>query len=163
MLASTPHLDGPHPRIKIGEFKIGRIAQSGQPHLTNDVANDPNISDPEWAKREQMVAFARHPLLVDGKVVGVMALFSRQALSQSVLDDLILMANGMSQFIKRKRGEEALLESEMRFRSLLEGVSSVAVQSYKLDGATQYWNTASANGHVTKAGSFGVTHFLPKP
>ena len=34
------HLDGGHARVKVGEYKIGRIAQSRQPHLTNDVPNE---------------------------------------------------------------------------------------------------------------------------
>ena len=40
------HLDGPHGRVPVGQFKIGRIAQSRRAHLTNDVAHDPNISEP---------------------------------------------------------------------------------------------------------------------
>ena len=46
------HLNGPHGRVKVGEFKIGRIAQSAQPLLTNDVQHDANSSDSEWAGRE---------------------------------------------------------------------------------------------------------------
>ena len=44
---------------------------------------------------------------------------------------------------ERKRGEEALRESEERFRTLLQHVPSVAVQGYSMDGTTQYWNEAS--------------------
>ena len=58
------HLDGPHGRVRVGEYKIGRIAESRQPHLTNAVPDDPNVSDPEWASREGMVAFAGYPLAV---------------------------------------------------------------------------------------------------
>lgn len=39
------HLDGPHSRVPVGSFKIGLIAEERRPHLTNDVANDPRISD----------------------------------------------------------------------------------------------------------------------
>ena len=46
------HLDGPHSRIKVGEFKIGRIASSRKPHMTNDVPHEPDVSDQAWAKRE---------------------------------------------------------------------------------------------------------------
>jgi GAF domain-containing protein len=51
------------------------IAQKRQPHLSNTVQDDPRISDREWAKREGMVAFAGYPLLVEEKLVGVMAMF----------------------------------------------------------------------------------------
>jgi len=67
------HLDGPHGRVRIGQFKIGLIAQERQPHLTNDVLTDPRVSDPDWARREGMVAFAGYPLLVEERLVGVMA------------------------------------------------------------------------------------------
>lgn len=69
------HLDGPHGRVRVGEFKIGRIAQSRAPLLTNDVAHDPNISDPDWAAREGMRAFAGYPLILEERLVGVLALF----------------------------------------------------------------------------------------
>lgn len=42
-----------------------------------------------------------------------------------------------------KKKEEALHESEARFRNLFEHVSTVAVQGYRLDGTTIFWNKAS--------------------
>ena len=47
--------------------------------------------------------------------------------------------------VRRTRAEEALLESEARFRNLFEEVPSVAVQGYGMDGVTRYWNKASEN------------------
>jgi PAS domain S-box-containing protein len=44
---------------------------------------------------------------------------------------------------KHKQAEAALRESEERFRSLLQGVPTVAVQGYAPDGTTRYWNQAS--------------------
>src|SRR5687767_2717210 len=35
------HLDGPHSRVPVGQFKIGLIAQERKPHLTNAVVGDP--------------------------------------------------------------------------------------------------------------------------
>ena len=35
------HTDGPHARIPVGRYKIGRIAQERRPHLTNAVIGDP--------------------------------------------------------------------------------------------------------------------------
>ncbi len=119
------HLNGPHGRVKVGEFKIGRIAQSTQPLLTNDVLHDPNISDPEWAKREGMVAFAGYPLLLENRVLGVMALFARHPLSQAVLNELAPVADGIAQWVQRKRSEEALRASEERFRSLVSIITDV--------------------------------------
>ena len=43
----------------------------------------------------------------------------------------------------RKMAEEALRESEERFRLMLQHISSVSVQGYHQDGTTHYWNDAS--------------------
>ena len=43
----------------------------------------------------------------------------------------------------RKRIEQALQESENRFRAMLHNVPTIAVQGYGMDGTTQYWNSAS--------------------
>jgi PAS domain S-box-containing protein len=44
---------------------------------------------------------------------------------------------------ERKNAEEALRESEERFRNLLQEVPSIAVQGYGPDGTAQFWNLAS--------------------
>ncbi len=108
------HLDGPHARVPVGQFKIGRIAKSLHAHLTNDVPHDPNISDPEWAKREGMIAFAGYPLIVEGRAMGVMALFSRQPLSDTVLGDLAPIADTIAISIERRAAEAALLAQKER-------------------------------------------------
>ncbi len=108
------HLDGPHARVPVGQFKIGRIARSRRAHLTNDVANDPNISDPAWAAREGMVAFAGYPLIADGRVLGVLALFSRHALSSAVLGDLVPVADSISANLERRVAEAALAAEKER-------------------------------------------------
>ena len=110
------HLDGPHSRIAMGEFKIGRIAAHRRPHLTNDVQHDPNISDSDWARREGMVAFAGYPLIVNDRAVGVIALFARRPLSDAVLRDLAPLADGIAGHVDRRRAEAALRESEARVR-----------------------------------------------
>ena len=48
------HLDGPHSRVPVGQFKIGLIAAERRAYLTNAVAQDPRIGDPTWARRERV-------------------------------------------------------------------------------------------------------------
>ncbi|MBI5687673.1 MAG: PAS domain S-box protein [Verrucomicrobia bacterium] len=102
------HLNGPHGRVPVGEkFKIGWIALKRQPHLTNQIVGDPRISDQEWARAEGMVAFAGYPLIVEDRLVGVMAMFARHALTQGVLQALGTVADGIALGIQRKSIEEA--------------------------------------------------------
>src|SRR5262245_781462 len=114
------HLDGRHSRVPVGKFKIGLIAKERQPHLTNDVCNDPRISDSEWARETGMVAFAGYPLLVEDRVVGVMAMFARHPLTEDTVEAIATVAAPIAQGIERKRAEEALRASEEQFRILAD-------------------------------------------
>ena len=102
------HLDGPHSRVPVGQFKIGMIAQEKRPHLTNAVIGDPRVSDQEWAKREGMIAFAGYPLLFEDRLIGVMAMFARHPLTDAVLQAMATVANGIALGIERMRSEEEL-------------------------------------------------------
>jgi PAS domain S-box-containing protein len=44
---------------------------------------------------------------------------------------------------ERKQMAEAIKASEERFRLLLQDVPAIAIQGYRLDGTTTYWNQAS--------------------
>ena len=106
------HLDGPHGRVPVGKFKIGLIAQERQPHLTNTVWDDPRVSDKEWAKREGLTAFAGHPLIVEGRLLGVMAMFARHPLPDTTLQALASVADGIALGIERKQAEEELMRAK---------------------------------------------------
>lgn len=100
----------PAEKVPVQEFKIGQIALDRQPFLTNDIPNDPRVEDKEWASRAGMVAFAGYPLLVENRLVGVMALFARQPLPEDVLETLESVAHTIAQGIERKRAESALAQ-----------------------------------------------------
>ncbi len=106
------HLDGPHGRVPVGMYKIGLIAEERLPHLTNAVWDDPRVGDKEWAKREGMVAFAGHPLIVDGRLLGVMAMFARHSLPETTLQALASVADGIALGIERKQAEQGLIAAK---------------------------------------------------
>ncbi|MEK6304131.1 MAG: PAS domain S-box protein [Acidobacteriota bacterium] len=117
------HINGAHARIPVGAFKIGLIAQERQPHISNDVQSDPRVGDKEWAKREGMIAFAGYPLVVGHKLVGVMAMFGRHKLTEDTLNSLGSISDIISQAIERKQAEQALRESEERYKTLFESAT----------------------------------------
>ncbi|HLQ29190.1 MAG TPA: ATP-binding protein [Ktedonobacteraceae bacterium] len=122
------HLDGAHSRVPVGSLKIGLIAAERLPHLTNTVIGDARVSEQEWAKREGMVAFAGYPLLIEEKVVGVMALFARKPLTPTVLDAMASVANVIALGIDHKRVEderEHLLLEEQQARDQAEAALQV--------------------------------------
>jgi PAS domain S-box-containing protein len=121
------HLDGPHGRVPVGKFKIGLIAAERRPHLTNSVVGDPRVGDQKWARREGMVAFAGYPLLVEDRLVGVLAMFTRRPLPEDTLEALSSVANVIAQGIERRRAEDALAELLREREQTIEEVSTPVV------------------------------------
>ncbi|MEH2049861.1 MAG: PAS domain-containing protein [Nostoc sp.] len=117
------HINGPHKYVPVGQFKIGLIAEEGKPHLTNSVQTDPRVGNKEWAKQEGMVAFAGYPLIVEDETVGVIAMFARQTVTESVFTALEFAAQEIAIGIKRKQAEIALRESAQR-EALLNRLSN---------------------------------------
>jgi len=123
------HLDGDHGRVKVGDFKIGRIAKYLRPHISNTVPTDPEVSNPEWAKREGMISFAGYPLIMEGKALGVVAFFSKQRLSDDILNELSPIADGIAQWIKRKQTEIALVEQQELLDVTLRSIGDAVVST----------------------------------
>lgn len=109
-VGTATHLDGEHARIPVGERRIGLIAQEGRPYLTNDLVQDPQLGDAAWAAAHKLTAFAGCPLLVDGRCIGVVAMFAQHEQSESTLSAVSLVADAIAQGIVRKQTELALEE-----------------------------------------------------
>jgi PAS domain S-box-containing protein len=127
------HLNGAHARIPVGSFKIGLIAAVQKPHLTNHVQMDERVGDKEWARREGMISFAGYPLLVEGRTVGVMAMFARQPLDQDVIEALESVAPVIAQGIERKRTEDTLRNTQRLIQAIFDN-SSAVIHVQDLDG-----------------------------
>ena len=150
------HLNGPHGRVPLGQFKIGRIARDRKPHLTNAVIGDPEVSDQDWARREGMVAFAGHPLIVDDRVVGVMALFARHALSDAVISEMASVADHIALGIERDRSTEALRTAEERMRFALEA-AGVGIWDMDYRTGMLRWSEILESQYGLQPGTFGGT------
>ncbi|MBW1770368.1 MAG: PAS domain S-box protein, partial [Deltaproteobacteria bacterium] len=117
------HLDSEmHGRVPFGCYKIGRVASGEEPKfVTNDVTHDPRVHNHEWAKKLGLVSFAGYQLLSESaKPTGVLALFSKHAISSAedaLLEDL---ANTAAQTIQTARAEGALRDSENKMRDIVE-------------------------------------------
>jgi PAS domain S-box-containing protein len=134
-----PHLDGVYSRIPMGKLEIGMIAQERKPLLTNDVLNDPRISDKDWQKKGGIVGFAGYPLIVGDRTIGVLAMLSKQSVTAGTLEALASAADLIAQGIERKRAEDKLRASERSLRELTETIPQM-LWSAEADGAVDYCN-----------------------
>ena len=82
-----------------------------------------------------------------GQVIGILcALFRNPVkITDSMQEIMNIIAVKAAAELESTRMMTALSESEERFRMLLQQVPTVAVQGYRMDGTTHYWNKASEN------------------
>ncbi|MGH7971148.1 MAG: PAS domain-containing sensor histidine kinase, partial [Limisphaerales bacterium] len=78
--------------------------------------------------REGLAAYAAYPLVLEEKLVGLMSIFSTQPLTEQITQEMGSVANGISLCIERKRSEEALDASEVKYRSVVENIKEVIFQ-----------------------------------
>jgi len=109
------------------DLEIGTLAQ-GKPILINQLQSNSALLDPIWAKRGGVTAFAAYPLIIEESLVGIMAVFSREALPESILQEMGSVANGIAMCVERKRSAEALGASEFKYRSVVENIKEVIFQ-----------------------------------
>jgi len=95
--AGIESLIEPHQgRIPVGQSKLGEIAETGEPYLTNDVATD--------------------------RIVGVMAMYSRKPLDHDVLNALSVSVDALALGIDRKTADAARRRAEAAVRAQAERV-----------------------------------------
>ena len=102
--------------------------QQGTPMLLKQVIGDPRFLEQDWARRHQVSSCAAFPLLLEDRLVGLMALFAHQPLSEATLEEMGSVAHGIALCIERKRSEEALGASEFKYRAVVENIKEVIFQ-----------------------------------
>jgi two-component system cell cycle sensor histidine kinase/response regulator CckA len=127
-------------------LEIGPLAE-GKPVLIKQLLEDGRIPDQAWIKRSGMTAYAAYPLVLEDKLVGLMAMFSLHPLTEQVHQELGSVANGIALCIQRKRSEEALDASEVKYRSVVENIREIIYQIDEFGNWTflnPAWTTVTA-------------------
>jgi PAS domain S-box-containing protein len=156
------HLNGAHSRIPMGQLKIGTIAREQKHLLTNDIINDPRISDKTWAANERMASFAGYPLLVGTRTLGVVAMFSRKPLTTGTAEALASIADLIAHGIERKHAEDKLRASERDLSLIIETIPGL-VWCAAPDGELNYLNRRILDYTGTSSDAWaqlGWTNFL---
>jgi signal transduction histidine kinase len=86
-------------RTRVGDGTIGEIARDRAPRL----ARGADVAGRDGAGCEGLAAFAGYPLLLHGKLIGVLAVFAHQEFSPPALDAMAAVADGVALAVDRTR------------------------------------------------------------
>jgi transcriptional regulator with GAF, ATPase, and Fis domain len=110
------HLEDACRRVPLGVRKVGRIATTGEPMRISDVSRfDTVIANPEWARSEGIQSFAGHALTFRDEVMGVLAVFDREAIGARAFESLRAFAAQTAVAIANARAfdEEVKLRKQL--------------------------------------------------
>ncbi|MBS0261146.1 MAG: PAS domain S-box protein, partial [Planctomycetes bacterium] len=94
--------------ISGGESKIHRIAKTRRPLVSNAVADDCHELCSEVTEQRQIASFAGFPLILQDRLVGVVALYSRREVTTAVQECLTSVSNAIAVGIDRFQTESRL-------------------------------------------------------
>jgi PAS domain S-box-containing protein len=153
-------------RMLTGADELARVAAERKPRVENQLSADSGVPDREWAVSQGMTAFAACPLTGDDGPLGLLVLFSREALSDVTRAALARLADQVAIGIVRKRVESALRERERQLNETLEAIPA-AVYTTDAEGRLTFFNQAAVDfsGRVPELGtdSWCVTWKLYNP
>ncbi len=112
-------LNGTYSRIP-AEWIRQKTFSGYSPSMKVDILKTHHVREPEWAAEQGLVAWANHPLVVRGQVIGFMAMFARQNFDADTLGELAAVADAIAQFLERKHAEATVRERELHFRTVFE-------------------------------------------
>ncbi|MEH2320205.1 adenylate/guanylate cyclase domain-containing protein [Nostoc sp.] len=121
----------------------GRIWIRRLPLWIQDITEDRDTRRSQPAAEAGLHAAFGFPILDDSEILGVMVFFSRdvQPKDKDLLQLVGSIGSQIAQFIKRKQVEDALVESEERYRDLFENANDL-IQSVNAYGRFLYVNRA---------------------
>lgn len=113
---SVPDL--PERRVALGQPTVGLIAVERKPLWTDAVAGEQRVKEQDWARGAGLTSFVGLPLQIEGRLMGVLTLFSRRRFSPRVVQVLELVGGEIALGIERKGAEETLykLNAELEQR-----------------------------------------------
>ena len=109
-------------RYARGEGLLGKVLQTGEPMWSADTRTDARVREKSLAEGTGIRGSFAFAAVSGGRTIGVLS-FSSPKLREPdkrLLEASRVIGSQIGQFLRRKRAEESLRESEARFRSLTQ-------------------------------------------
>jgi PAS domain S-box-containing protein len=132
--------------FKPGDGLPGRVWATGTPLWIRDLRADRNFPRLSAATHEGLRSGFSFPILVGTEVIGVIEFFNHQVTERDASVEEMMQPIGreIGQLLLRKQSEQALRESETRFRTLAETASD-AIITIDANSKIIYINRAAEN------------------
>ncbi len=130
------------PPLKLGEGIAGRVALEGKPIIVHDVKRDPRYYNKEIAERENLHSLISLPLLVKGKTVGVLNLYTSELkeFSEEEVKILTTIANQAAVVIEKYRllVESEAVKNELEARKKIERAKGLLMEEFGINEEEAY-------------------------
>jgi diguanylate cyclase (GGDEF)-like protein/PAS domain S-box-containing protein len=122
-------------RFEPGSGLVGLVWQSGEILWSADAANDPRVAMKDLARRLGVHGTLVVPVTFEGRVIGVLSVSTRQRTEPDprLVQTLRVAGTQIGHYLQRKHAEQALADSELRFRETFELAAS-GIAHVGLDG-----------------------------
>jgi signal transduction protein with GAF and PtsI domain len=138
-LAATQSLSKEYinkPDVKVGQSVSGKVFSTKKPTTVLDVKKDPNYSFPEIAKKEKLCSMLAVPLMVKGKVIGVLNCYTSKRHKFTAREIKLVSAVGNQAAIailNRKLAEEKeSLATKLEERKIVEKAKGILMKTENL-------------------------------
>jgi diguanylate cyclase (GGDEF)-like protein/PAS domain S-box-containing protein len=141
-----------------GQGLVGHVWQTGEPLWVPDIARDPRTARPQLAAVTGMRGSVVFPVHAEGRTIGVLIFDSREVRKpdEGLLRTLALIGGQIGLLVRRAQAEEALRESEARFRSLSQLSSD---WFWETDAEHRFTSPPTRIMDIT---GFGPEHYIGK-
>ncbi|MDT4966988.1 MAG: hypothetical protein QOJ64_1725 [Acidobacteriota bacterium] len=112
-----------------GEGLPGRVWMSGEAQWASELNDDTNFNSIADRSQNELKSAFGFPITLEGEVIGVLEFFNqeRRERDDELLEMMSTAGGQIGQLIERRRADEALRESEDRFRTVAETASDAII------------------------------------
>jgi len=128
--------------IKVGQSISGKVVQDKKPMMVLDVTAEETYAFKEIAKREGLVSMLAVPMMLKGKAIGVINIYTTKEhmFTDSEIKILQTVANQAAIGIENEKlSEETLLAKDaLEARKLIDRAKGILMQRFKMTEDTAY-------------------------